>query len=484
MDKNQEQTIFWEFLLEQSLESDTHANLPDYSDRGISFLKKCTTPILTGRIDVLKQVIGINAGIESMTTSATAEISQMENLSKIASRVAWRTAEDWLASDRDEALRWLKAHASDWVPGITYAYVRDICASQLKKSKNIKPYPAQKQRRPEPMADDWWKPCIEVYGGSKHFVLSALALLLQTTVDIFFTTVVGMKGEGADMLKELAPKVRAQLAEAPGLWIEEFKAPVMFVASLNNNQLDFYIAQEVARRKAFLQLSREMFEAAQEVVADLQLAHKDVACLRSRMQKMADHDANQRAKIAQLQGDVDKARRGEEKLIRDEEIRTAIHSERLHVRELEQKNVDLQTRVEDLEQAQIDLKEFIDKLLSPVPNGMAESEPRRLENSKVADLRVIVVGGHERLHSKLRKRLPQATFLHPDRQLKEDAIFEAADCVVFCAHYCSHSLAIKAASATRRFSVPARYVWHNNPEMVLAEIASITRPEKAVVACH
>lgn len=91
----------------------------------------------------------------------------------------------------------------------------------------------------------------------------------------------------------------------------------------------------------------------------------------------------------------------------------------------------------------------------------------------LSQMRIIVVGGHERLHAKLRAELPNSVFLHPDKSQFSPDLFGSADGVLFAVDYCSHALTWRAAQEARKRNVPAGYTTHVNVEMVLEDIRAI-----------
>lgn len=119
------------------------------------------------------------------------------------------------------------------------------------------------------------------------------------------------------------------------------------------------------------------------------------------------------------------------------------------------------------------VRQFATLLLYAPPDTQATESTVDTGERFLSQMRIIVVGGHERLHAKLRAELPNSVFLHPDKSQFSPDLFDSADGVLFAVDYCSHALTWRAAQEARKRNVPAGYTTHVNVEMVLEDIRAI-----------
>jgi hypothetical protein len=124
-----------------------------------------------------------------------------------------------------------------------------------------------------------------------------------------------------------------------------------------------------------------------------------------------------------------------------------------------------------------ELRALTSLLLTP-PAAAGEPDPSAHHSrwEEARELKIVVVGAHERLHARLRKELPNGVFLHPDRKVSAD-VFNGAGAVLFCVGYCSHALSWFAAQEVRRLGLRAGYTNYNNVELVLDDL-------RAIVSCN
>lgn len=121
------------------------------------------------------------------------------------------------------------------------------------------------------------------------------------------------------------------------------------------------------------------------------------------------------------------------------------------------------------------MRDLLTVFLEPSPEALAAPERLSQEHSP-EQWRIVFVGGHQRLHSKLRKQMRNAVFLHPDQSHFAPETFKGADAVIFSIGYCSHALIYRAADEVRRHGLRAGYSNFTNVEMVLDEILAVLFP--------
>lgn len=356
---------------------------------------------------------------------------------------------------------------------------------------------------------------VAAIGGWRQVQAYALCQTVMSDVMCYFAFVTGRE-ESTDSTGWVSRPFWRQIAAIDSLWIQKFEGINKLILDHSPNvqtALDYFYQDakkkwdslemvhialgeekrlsELSRAEAN-QLRKQVTDLKQKITAfssetvsarkhasELQVlnnnAKQEVENLRTKVRNLTDYSTRM-LKESEPSRSISIAEQLGWTQSREGTLDTFIAAEKSEntVNELRIKCDELELQLYEVDQQVKTLRQFTNLLLTFPREGLPR-ESAAPSDSKVpiADMKVIVVGGHERMHSKLRKALPNGVFFHPDKSQFSADVFNTADCVLFAVDYCSHALTWRAAQELRKRSIPAGYTSHVNVEMVLEDVREI-----------
>jgi hypothetical protein len=153
------------------------------------------------------------------------------------------------------------------------------------------------------------------------------------------------------------------------------------------------------------------------------------------------------------------------------EYSRAVAEYRVELKAAQAENLDLKERCANLH----DRVKELEDILFAREEGAGEGTDTNLVDLSL--VRGIVVGGHQRWHSRIREVLPPSwRLIHPDEEI-DLAVIAGADLVLFFIGYLSHAMYYLVADEAKRRGVPVGYLRKTNPaecaEEIKREVAKI-----------
>ncbi len=150
-------------------------------------------------------------------------------------------------------------------------------------------------------------------------------------------------------------------------------------------------------------------------------------------------------------------------------------SDKQRINELNHDKEKLNQRIAELEKANSDqmselkaLRTFAYNLDIDTPKEEAVSDIRSL----VKDMRVLCIGGHDNLLSKVHKEFPKWNLLDSKRMSFDKNLIKNAELVIIFNRYISHSPYYFAVDTIREYDIPLLYSAANNIERLLGDIGT------------
>ncbi|WP_371766088.1 hypothetical protein [Massilia sp.] len=334
-------------------------------------------------------------------------------------------------------------------------------------------------------SDRFWRQLIRSGGGAKYFVCHAVATAMVYHFSEVSNTV---QSRGGDLDVFVNPLLIKLLKKPCSVWTDWYQPIVIALAHTPEPHRENLVVRLDERRKAMhgiYQYARVQCDAAAREVS---LLEKQTTTLRKRVTTAETAFAQVQASNRTLQESLKGAAFQTAGSATPEERERAAESYARSLREkdthLEKLRISLADTTDELART----RELLNVVLEPPP-GVTLTPVEVCPSTHPEKWRIVFVGGHQRLHSKLRKQLRNAIFLHPDQSHFSPDVFNGADAVVFSIGYCSHKLTYRSANEVRRRGLRAGYSNFSNVEIVLEEIRAILfpsdgpgRPEGGVTA--
>lgn len=313
-----------------------------------------------------------------------------------------------------------------------------------------------------------YEPRLRDLGGAWHFVSLALAVMLAVRAHILFDIALARYDDAGALRDDIAllgvPGMLERLANARDLWTDEVAQRVDLLCGLPIHAIEPCALELQRQDRLAAAVYAEGRAAAQEHKHEARLAATEVTRLRVRLEQAHRRIEQLDRLLAARSAVVCSAAASQPQLGRNDEADAKLREAR---RDLEAERAHCAEQEAEL----LMLREFCALLLEP-PKAPAPP-PEHAGAVDLREARVIVVGGRERFHQKLRRQLPRGAFVHPDLAACPADVFEHADCVVFCTEYCSHQLVRGAIELTRRHGLRSGYANHTNPDLVLQTVRDI-----------
>ncbi len=358
-----------------------------------------------------------------------------------------------------------------------YAYMIEVVLSQIQAARRDGSPRDDAYERALEDVTGWWIPYLDVAGGLFHFKRYVIAQYFMVGV---LDMIDGIQGtDDALHMAQYPQWARQVLTTFPDIWGEVFQDVADVIAEMPDRGMTSLAKTWAAGDQVLKKLCIEAQGQMARATDDLSVVGKEVGVLRKRLDRTESLLSQSKAETKATQEALLVARNRAKAMGADTAIdtHTLLSATQADLRESEKAIQRMSQRIEEQESELERLREFVG-LLSPrrIPATGTEASPESDDpHLDLARCKVIVVGGHERLHARLRKELPRATFLHPDRSSVPAEIFPAADAVLFCITYCSHRITISAAQEAARQGIPFGYTVHNNVDLVLTDLAALVR---------
>ena len=378
---------------------------------------------------------------------------------RCAGAPAWTLAQAWLAEapaeavalvEHDDARRMLYAKQ-------TYLYLQQAGARHV---------------RPAPIPDHLLDQRLAALGGAQHFLAFAVSCAILDRVCTFGDVALARYPDSRTLANDLPllahPGLRPRVAGVEAFWCSGIRPLVGLMGALGDEEvthLAMLLLQQDQRLADVFDEGQAQCEGARR---DAQLAQRRAASVQAELEALRRRLDHANVQVAQLSRQVAAGEvRGTHAAVALRDGAPDGELRRLR-RELEL------ARARELEQGAelLALREFCGLRRQAVGPDAPATEPADREVD-LRDARVIVVGGSERFHHKLRPMLPRGVFLHPDLSACPADVFTHADCVLVCFDHCSHALASAALKLARRHAVRSGYTHRANPDLVLRAVRDL-----------
>lgn len=320
-------------------------------------------------------------------------------------------------------------------------------------------------------SEAFWTTVYDTCGGAYYFLRLAVAQLIVADFCALDSMFAGSECDHTIFDLDYLPSLLAVSAE---LWTPTNQSRVAVICALSPDMRSTYLTDLSAQLRA-QDLVFKCATAHRDTAAyELRLAEKEAAGLRKRV-------ATAESSLAQLQSanrSLQDTLRAAQKVASPQPLKESDRQVQDLKAQIREQNAQLQSARESLERSRDEIqrfREFFDVVMQP--SREAVDSAGALPVRDPSTWRVVFVGGHERLHEKLRKQMRNAVFLHPDRSHFAPEVFAGADAVVFSIGYCSHALTYRAANEVRRLGLRAGYSNFSNVELVLEEVRAILFPK-------
>lgn len=469
---------FWNFIT--STEAPTHLpGTPDYKNRAVSLKRKTVSDSCKNGIEMRRAFSCQFSLFPVYQNEIKLEWDQFDRLRQQLASASWNLAESWLSTSRQEAVETLVRLDEGFYSKIVYMYLTAVVSRQHQGMRNYSsPSIEGKTRETNGDSDDWWLSFVTTAGGAGHFLCYALSNLLADAAGSVLEFVTA--GSDEESLFFFDSVLLRKLTHFDDIWLEPFKSQIEFVSHIPCDKLQFYGRAVHSKCNLFSILSSEFQCQATKAESTIAVVKREISGFRKQL-------ARSEAQVAELKSQLNKTEVALTKAkgqlsTKEVNINLADANSELHsdYRQLQKKCEKAVIQAVSAESELASLRQFVTSLLAaPQDTEVTNVHQPRSVTTNRSTWKVVVVGGHERFHSKLRRELPRSVFLHPDRSDFTAETFEHADCVVFCVGYCSHKLAWKAAQQVRRLGLPSGYTNYVNVDKVLDDIREILHPRGA-----
>lgn len=470
------QDRFWQLLISSTKDDPIHLpGTPDYQNRAVSLIRGHVAECCTKFTAAHQELISLGSAFPYYQNQLVEESEQFERLRHQLASASWTLAESWLSNSRDEAIETLVRVDGGVFSYAAYLYLTSVIGRQHRDIKKTPLRFGKTMRTTKLDTDGWWLPFVTTAGGSGHFLCYSLSFLIADTVCKLLTLVT--EGSYRQSLTIFDSVLLRRLTQFEGLWKEPFKNQIELACNLPTDKLPLY-GRDIVRRRMLLRiLSAEGGTRLRYADNTLAVAQKEISGLRKILERSEAQVAELKSQLSTTEVSLTKAK----DQLSTKEVNINLADDHIELRGdyrlLQKKCEKAEVQAASAASELASLRLFVTSLLAAPPDTEITTihQPRSVTTHR-STWKVVVVGGHERFHSKLRRELPRSVFLHPDRSDFTADTFEHADCVVFCVGYCSHKLAWKAAQQVRRLGLPSGYTNYVNVDKVLEDIREILHP--------
>lgn len=460
--------IFWQQVNAIATEEPTAVGKTKESDRGVSALKGIIKTDIDPYLAALENLLVAADFSPSAQQHIGEEIDRAKRVLAAAPKCCWFAAAEWLERDWEGANQFL-ALGGPGMQVVGLIHLLQATDNQLKRLTGVSA--GMSQWTPD-LAESLLQPLIVSTGGGRYYLTYVIANLLVTSVSGMASILSGEESQPESTL--LHPEARRIAAAMDNLWLDSDLAMVNLMATASSEGLEALAVAEARRVKTIKQVMLEAYKLAADAQQDAALATNEAIKVRKLYERQQTHVhelhvqlqvANRSAQARQQKQSTAKPDAGS-----DAEIKAAQSAQRL---------AESNAQVSRAEAAELradvgELQAFLD-LLMEAPSVISVATVRADNNIDVLKSKVVVVGGHERVHHKLRKALPNSTFLHPDRKATSED-FQGADLVLFCVNYCNHVLSWTAYQEVRKQQLRSGYSRHTNTDRIIADVRRLLNP--------
>ncbi|MFC5550270.1 hypothetical protein [Massilia aerilata] len=431
--------------------------------RAIAAIQRRCEPLVKGQ-KVLEMGIRTTAGWDAYTADLREVYAQEKLLYTQLPQFVWEQANECVSASIPAAVAWIQAGGYELLrPAVDHM----TAIAMASKFKN--PAARYKSAAAHRHTDAFWRPLIRTGGGAKYFLCYAVAVAMA---DQFMGVAYAVQGRANKLDPFATPPFLDLLTTPRTLWTDRYQPMVTALAFMPADQRGHFVAAIAAQRQAM----QRTFEDAQRMSSGLErqtgLLEKQASTLRKHLTRAEDRATQlQHNNLALMETLRTATSKAAVRLAPAEHARE-INGYDLALREKETQLGRLQTSLSETTEQLALTRELLTVLLEPAP-GVGAKPVHAGQETDPQQWRIVFVGGHERLHTKLRKQMRRAIFLHPDQSRFSSEAFDGVDAVVFSIGYCSHALAYRAADEVRRRGLRAGYSNCTNVELVLDEVRAI-----------
>ena len=467
-DRDKSISSFYSAVIEDAKRIEATERTPDYRGRGIAETESMVTRFFS-RTDLATAKIASRSSRRIPSLQLEMDLIEIQNshLAKNLARVMWEAASSIVNNDTEAALRWIDYRGPELSVNVAWVHA-GMHYMTSKAAAEGTALPA-KSRRSEHA--EFWHPIVNACGGGRHLLAMSLASLMAHDVAVTFYLFMG--DDSTDISVFQNPELKAFLSRPSEIWMPRWQLMAISLGSLPQDLVGQFIDDCAARAATLTGVVRDTEAMVNEAETNTRIAQKESEGLRKRNSKLDDALYESRNKLQKAVDELSAAKRLRTVATGDSDAERERVQLQAALRDTESKLAKSQAHAEEHAEDAARLREFLTLVLEP----SADVSPRRLgPNVAISDpatWRLVFVGGHERLHHKLRRVLRNSVFLHPDQSQVQSDVFDNADAVIFSIGYCSHSLAWRAADVVRKRGLRAGYANHSNVDLILDEIRTI-----------
>jgi signal transduction histidine kinase len=465
---------FWSHLVSvdsPQVKSDCLA--PDYSQRGITSLKAEWDKSFDKYLDNIGLLSRSCFEFEDMQSSIHLMYEQMTVLKNKLPAFVWDVADKWIKCSRHEAIQWLELVLDDYIEWPTTEYYLNIVGSQFQRASN-RNYELLGFIDKKGISDRIARSVVSG-GGADHFLCYGLAYKLALLYIDSFLIVVGLAThilpEHLSMIAD--QKVRRMIDIGADLWLPEYEAPLKYFSAIPQDLFSIYCDSNLKDFELHLLNIHKMYSLIEDAKGETSVANRESSMLRRKIIAVESREAELRKKLQFVSSELELSKGA----AANAEIHINKRKEDQHLLDaIRDLNKQIAKSVEDLIKTKAELqavRQLLSISLGSVSVIDSCNEVNLNNDIDVCDRKIIFVGGHERLHAKLRKHMRGASFIHPDRLNVDPLAFASAECVVFCVSYCSHVLSMAAMQEVRRHKLCFGYTNNTNVDLVLDDVREI-----------
>lgn len=453
-------SLFWRHIVDQERVASAETCCDNLKKRAIKEIEKIESTNGKPKFGEIDRVIKICEEY-SLTNNDFKEIKCQEaTLRNSVPEESWAIASNWLETDRQGAMTLLATDTELRMEVMTLDYFFNLL--KLKKSsRSIDKFMFL-------MNSDSVLKMMAAHGGAEHFLHYALSMYMWFAFNTNFAKLVG----GSNMFSDYAfPKKAMDYLENSKSWNESNRLRLRIINSLVPEVSQLYVKEIATSRRAELNALEEMRLLVSSKLDEVSARAKENFSLTKKNEKLTVQLEETRNRLIVCQDDVSKFRSHRPLTLRNdssEVVDELIANNRTLEKTITQKDALLF----DVKSENDSLKSFISVLLRSNCDT-AQSKPEVKVSGSPKDWRIAVIGGHERLHSKLRKAMPRSVFFHPDRSQIGSEELSNIDAAIYCVGYCSHKLYERASQEIRKNGIRVGYTNSTNVEKVIEDIREI-----------
>jgi hypothetical protein len=130
---------------------------------------------------------------------------------------------------------------------------------------------------------------------------------------------------------------------------------------------------------------------------------------------------------------------------------------------------ELQKEVREREKDKEELQALRELMFSLDTQEDSREESSEIDVNTLKDKRAILIGGRDRWQSRMKERLPNFIFVHPD-SVFDTSFLDGVDHMFIFINYINHPMYYKAVAYARTHKIKLTYIKNSNEGMVLRDI--------------